>query len=160
MMKLTCKTCQKEKSIRSYYRRKESKTGHYPNCKDCVKLEAKLMRSTPFYRSKIRTSPQNRFSRYKFSAKERGLEFKLTFEDMKLFSGVPCNYCGERLEVIGIDRVDNSKGYTLDNSVPCCMICNRMKTNYTENKFFCHVEKIYKHQAEQMDVQVKLLKVL
>jgi hypothetical protein len=27
----------------------------------------------------------------------------------------------------GIDRVDNSKGYTPENTVPCCKICNKIK---------------------------------
>jgi len=29
----------------------------------------------------------------------------------------------------GIDRVDNKKGYVVDNVVSCCTICNRVKNN-------------------------------
>ena len=28
---------------------------------------------------------------------------------------------------VGLDRLDNSKGYVLDNVVPCCDKCNRLK---------------------------------
>jgi len=56
-----------------------------------------------------------------------------------------CAYCGidsgqlysldvpnprnkRRFEVIGVDRVDNDRPYTLDNIVPCCAICNQIKS--------------------------------
>ena len=29
---------------------------------------------------------------------------------------------------MGSDRVDNSKGYTMENSVPCCKFCNLGKS--------------------------------
>ena len=29
----------------------------------------------------------------------------------------------------GIDRIDNTKHYTKENSVPCCKICNYAKSN-------------------------------
>ena len=45
----------------------------------------------------------------------------------------------------GIDRVDSSKGYTLDNCVPCCSICNTMKLNYTLQEFSDHITKVYNH---------------
>lgn len=44
---------------------------------------------------------------------------------------------------MGIDRIDSSKDYTLDNCVPCCFICNRIKNKYDLNTFFDKVEKIY-----------------
>lgn len=47
----------------------------------------------------------------------------------------PCHYCGkEGWEVIGCDRIDNSKPHTPDNVVPCCEECNvkRGTMNYEE----------------------------
>ena len=35
----------------------------------------------------------------------------------------PCVYCGDT-ERIGCDRLDNTKGHTKDNVVPCCYDCN------------------------------------
>lgn len=44
----------------------------------------------------------------------------------------------------GLDRIDNSKGYTLDNVVPCCGICNGMKSNATQQEFIDRCRKIAK----------------
>lgn len=40
----------------------------------------------------------------------------------------PCVYCGDTKR-IGCDRVDNSKGHTKDNVVPCCVECNTARSN-------------------------------
>lgn len=37
----------------------------------------------------------------------------------------PCAHCGKtRWDVIGCNRIDNSKPHTKDNVEPCCMECN------------------------------------
>lgn len=43
----------------------------------------------------------------------------------------------------GIDRVNNTKHYTIDNCVTCCKICNLMKQTLTENEFINHIKSIY-----------------
>ena len=35
-------------------------------------------------------------------------------------------------------------GYTFDNCVACCTMCNRMKLDYTKNDFLNHISKIFK----------------
>lgn len=40
----------------------------------------------------------------------------------------PCIYCGDT-DKIGCDRIDNSKGHTKDNVVPCCFDCNCARNN-------------------------------
>ena len=95
---------------------------------------------------------------YKSGAKDRGLCFELTKEDFHSIVTKPCVYCGKLPEVRvfrkgrtgecsasvnGIDRVDSSKGYTLDNVVPCCTRCNQMKLNYETSDFLEHISKIY-----------------
>lgn len=39
-----------------------------------------------------------------------------------------CVYCGDNKK-IGCDRIDNSKGHTKDNVVPCCIECNAARNN-------------------------------
>ena len=51
----------------------------------------------------------------------------ISFETYALFLALPCFYCGE--ESTGLDRVENNKGYTNANVVPCCKECNRLKSN-------------------------------
>lgn len=44
----------------------------------------------------------------------------------------PCVHCGRTgWDVIGCNRIDNSKPHTKDNVEPCCNECNN-KLNYTE----------------------------
>ena len=42
----------------------------------------------------------------------------------------------------GIDRYDNTLGYTLENSVPCCKQCNRIKTDMAASEFAERLERI------------------
>lgn len=39
-----------------------------------------------------------------------------------------CIYCGSK-DKLGCDRIDNSKGHTYDNVVPCCYVCNCARNN-------------------------------
>lgn len=40
------------------------------------------------------------------------------------------------------DRVDNDKGYSIKNVVPCCETCNYMKGDLTESFFINHMKRI------------------
>lgn len=67
------------------------------------------------------------FARYRSSAKQRGLSFTLKLRDVAMLWQKPCRYCLATIATIGIDRLDNAKGYTAANSVPCCTACNSNK---------------------------------
>ena len=43
------------------------------------------------------------------------------------FYNTNCSYCDNKINELGIDRIDNKMGYTLNNVVPCCSRCNFMK---------------------------------
>lgn len=93
---------------------------------------------------------------YKSAAKKRLLKFSLTDIDLNdLFSG-NCFYCGDApwrtahykdtansFTYNGIDRIDNSIGYTPENTVSCCSICNKAKLNNTAESFLTQVENIF-----------------
>lgn len=62
--------------------------------------------------------------------KRRNIINELSFEEYKaLVYDAACIYCSfsEAAKIIGIDRLDNNVGYTVDNSVSCCGDCNRVK---------------------------------
>ena len=80
------------------------------------------------YNSWRRTTVEGRYSKYKQSAKEKGLEFSISIEDFEDWLLTSCIYCGFE-EVVGLDRIDNSKGYTQHNVVPCCTLCNKTRSN-------------------------------
>jgi hypothetical protein len=46
-----------------------------------------------------------------------------------------CFYCGST-DNLGLDRIDNNKGHTKDNTVVCCYRCNMTRSNnYTYEEF-------------------------
>lgn len=85
---------------------------------------------------------QGRLNTYRNGAKRRNIDFNLTLEEFKLFWDKPCVYCATMIRGVGLDRVDNTRGYTKDNVVPCCRDCNEMKMNRTRDEFLNHIRKI------------------
>jgi hypothetical protein len=71
----------------------------------------------------------------------RNLEFSLSLEDFAVYKRMPCFYCGDPGKV-GIDRIDNSKGYVWGNMVSCCFECNRMKGQLTLDQFASRCETV------------------
>lgn len=88
-------------------------------------------------------SPSGKFSSYKHSASRRGIEFALTIEDFISMWKIPCFYCGIEIDEIGIDRIDNTMGYTRDNIHPCCRMCNIAKNNHTLDEFTEWSKRLY-----------------
>lgn len=98
---------------------------------------------------------------YRKSARERGYVFELTKDVFFKKIIEPCFYCGDegnnkRLSnrrkewetpfyYTGLDRVDSKKGYTEDNVVPCCIVCNRMKRDLSHQEFLLHLKNIISH---------------
>lgn len=121
--------------------------------------------------SKRKGSETTKHISYK-THRKRALEKKLMPLDRPDWERLvlsPCHYCGgfdkrgyrtdlkmsDRvfetmiLELNGIDRVDSSKGYEIDNCVPCCYACNRGKGTMSREGFLAHVRKIYqKHNSD------------
>lgn len=102
-------------------------------------------------------------NQYKQNARIKDREFSLTYNDFVKITGSKCYYCNSELYLIqktkavfpdeykpiyihnGIDRIDSSKGYSIENSVPCCIKCNKSKSNLTLEEFKEHIIKIYNH---------------
>jgi len=99
-----------------------------------------------YYRTRL--SIHTRYIRLKASAKRKNATYdvKISEQEFENIVNKPCMYCGEREERRGIDRIDNSVGYTLENSAPCCKICNRMKMSMSVDEFLNHIKKIYLHK--------------
>ena len=54
----------------------------------------------------------------------------------------------ELIYVDGIDRIYSTKGYSVNNCVPCCTMCNKMKLNYSLEDFKTQISKIYHYSIE------------
>ena len=78
---------------------------------------------------------KGRFKKAKSKAKQRKLEFSLTFEQFVEISNYPCFYCEDGLcgresfQGAHLDRIDNNKGYIIDNVLSCGILCNRIRMN-------------------------------
>jgi hypothetical protein len=103
-------------------------------------------------------SPRGRFRNLKVNAANKGREVSLNFEEFISITSLPCHYCGgfnqgraadSGLVFCGLDRRDNARGYTLQNVLPCCSWCNRMKFEFSYEEFLEKVKAIYRiHHAK------------
>jgi hypothetical protein len=86
------------------------------------------------------------YNKYKVSsADKRNIEFLLTPDEYEELQDQPCYICGYNRTHVGIDRVDSSKGYTPENTRPCCPPCNYMKGDMSLTDFLKHIAKIVTH---------------
>lgn len=105
------------------------------------------------------------YANYRGSAKRKNHEFSLSKQQLIDLTQKDCFYCGSppstpvrvaslashkklgradeskwfvKTEYVynGIDRRDNALGYTPDNCIPCCRICNRSKMDLSLKEFF------------------------
>ena len=122
------------------------KTGHTKTC-GCSRNAKKDAQLSLIYNS------------YKTRASKIKIDFKLTKEKFQEIIKSNCNYCGippnnklkhkfatitEDYFYNGVDRINSDLGYTLNNVVPCCEQCNRMKLDWSREEFLNKVSQIYK----------------
>lgn len=101
---------------------------------------------------------RNVLASYRINAATRGLAWELTEEQFKELTSSPCYYTGRAPSNIerskagevyiynGLDRIDSTKGYTIDNVVPCCLHVNLAKNNWSEDEFYQMVKDVYHHR--------------
>jgi hypothetical protein len=126
-----CVDCGKEFEMFLTAHKKESK-----RCNHCIETvrrqEAKRTERERNYKEGYLMHTKTYYKSYFTKAYKRGYEFTLTEEFFLETISSPCYYCGhfKEGEAVGIDRVNNSIGYVAENCVPCCEVCNRMKSFY------------------------------
>ena len=129
--KRVCAQCGKDFEMFKTRYDKESLT-----CSACNKTQAiqdeKRKERVRNYKEENKQNIQRYFKEYIKSASKRGYEMNIDYETFAGLVIKPCYYCGHHNEdeVNGIDRVDNSKGYSKDNCVTACWKCNRIKYIY------------------------------
>lgn len=96
------------------------------------------------------------FAIYQQSAKRNHRVWELSKGWFKYLTQCDCYYCGNppsnpyrslngckgAYTYTGVDRVDNTIGYTVFNCLPCCAVCNRMKGVLGMAVFLAHARKI------------------
>ena len=101
------------------------------------------------------------FGSYGRAAKSRGYEWLLSKDDFRKLITQNCFYCSNEptskyttcskhpvnenvLIYNGIDRKANNIGYTKENCITACGVCNRMKMDLDYNDFIEKIKKINK----------------
>lgn len=83
--------------------------------------------------------PKVRFDKAKHDAGRRNKEWDLTFEQYEALIKNNCDYCNESIakeKGVGLDRLDNDKGYKVNNVVACCSKCNNSRNrNFTPEEW-------------------------
>lgn len=51
----------------------------------------------------------------------------------------------------GLDRVNNDKGYSANNVVPCCAICNSAKSDHSEEEWNAWLDRIAEHRTSKKE---------
>jgi hypothetical protein len=137
-----CRECKKRKSLRSFSldRGKPRRI-----CKKCASDKqseryagqgaAGRKRVLKNWNAFFRRDPARaRFNLSKSAAKQSGHQWQLTLEQYRRLNALPCYYCGGVLpeKGRGLDRKNNAEGYTLRNVLPCCTVCNTLRSdNFT-----------------------------
>lgn len=104
---------------------------------------------------------------YKRHALAKNRVYELTEIDIEKLVTSACHYCGGTdsnsyrsttmgspgiFNYNGIDRVDSSLGYTLNNVVACCQHCNFMKQEMSLTEWFSRMEKVLNHVRKAWNV--------
>lgn len=80
------------------------------------------------------------------NAKRRGYAVTLTKEQHAAIVVQDCTYCGiPASPKHGVDRRENSEGYTPENSVPCCSVCNFAKRDMPADHFIAWAKRVAAH---------------
>lgn len=94
------------------------------------------------------------YIQYKYGAKRRNIPFDLDIDDFNILIHSNCHYCNKELSNViniksilyrynGIDRCFNYDGYNIDNCIPCCYECNKMKMKMDIDYFLQKIKDIY-----------------
>jgi len=105
---------------------------------------------------------------YVSNSKKANRSFDLSKDEFRKITSLSCSYCGAipiplstrgRVNKVvtyvcnGIDRVDNSLGYTKENCVSCCSLCNLMKRGLSVRDFKEHVRRISSYIGKEDEQQ-------
>jgi len=98
------------------------------------------------------------YAGYRHKAKKAGVSFMLTKEQFSRIVARNCFYCGSEVSNVckaqsgsgdfaynGIDKIDPSKGYTINNVVASCKRCNMAKSNRSQGEFIQWIRRAYTH---------------
>ena len=142
-----CKPC-REKDIKQYKKRDKEHVNEIQRIAS-QKPERKAVKN-----EWVKANPE-KIALKEVNKRNRNYEgtTNLTKEQFETIVKQPCYYCGIMQEkgFNGIDRMDSTKGYEIDNCVSCCTDCNMMKGAVDNITFIQRVEHILTHNSMLKD---------
>lgn len=152
-------SCGNTKEIVGHYLRK----GFVTSC-GCNRQDPERRQKHSLIKAKdgFHTASHKLFHRYKQNAEKRKYSFNLSFKAFQEIIVQPCHYCGVSSSIAidvslineerkyrfnGVDRVDNTLGYSVENVVPCCSMCNNAKATSTTEEFLSWAKQLAIHQS-------------
>lgn len=138
--------------IKCGYTTETSIKSFYNSCKKC---------SSHRIGKNLRTPEETMWFRYKLRAEKENIVFSVSKKVFSQKLHEDCFYCGKppqqklnltrktdnKLIYNGIDRKENIIGYTNENVVACCWVCNQAKKNYSLQEW----KSMIKKWAERLD---------
>jgi hypothetical protein len=111
-------------------------SGKSKSCRQCLKNSPELLT----------------YNHTKRTAVRRKIAWQLSFEQWLMIATEDCYYCGSPpankvssfgFTYNGVDRVDSTGTYEMNNCVASCLTCNRAKSNKTQKEFYEWVCRVY-----------------
>jgi hypothetical protein len=98
--------------------------------------------------------------RYAYESRRKGIPWLLTHAEAAALLASACMYCGQEPSrpvqgvggvslAGGIDRLDSSGPYIVDNCVPCCKDCNYAKKEKTEEEWMSYLDRLILHRMSR-----------
>ena len=133
----------------------------------CLKAEFLARKGNQYglYEDREKALLKVEYSHLKRRNANKGFAETMSFDVFSGLSKSPCRYCGLEcskeiedrlsgskkqkrlsdyvLKCNGIDRIDSSKGYTVENSVACCKYCNTAKNTMSVDEFLKWIGRVY-----------------
>ena len=153
--RLECSHCHILKDKRFFHKSNTGKYGKRSYCSDCAKIMKEKWKSEHYNQycqsqknhfEKVKKTPENLWKTLRHQAKSKGKSFNITFEQFLLFFEKSCYYCGDKVESAGLDRIDSSTGYSIENVVRACRKCNVAKGQMSIKEFLEHCKKIINYE--------------
>lgn len=124
------------------------RAGHTKSC-GCLQRKTLIERNKKT-RGILNTKYGCMFGAIRKTYRNKGLTYSLSDDQLFELLKDDCHYCGKEPSNIkrdsikkhidefvysGVDRVDNNRGYEVENVVSCCKQCNVAKNNMTHSEF-------------------------
>ncbi len=103
-------------------------TANPKRCAECMRIQRRARHAA------IGEAVGSKYATKRYQAMQQGVEFTLTEIQYGHLLTLPCVYAytainGPTRASVGIDRRDNTQGYTYENSQPCCGKHNLFKSD-------------------------------